>query len=68
MLAKKFKLDAMSADDLWLLHERLSGILSTQSRQKSINSKSVWPFSAAGWQIKSAACRCSVKGRGAGIL
>jgi DNA-binding protein H-NS len=30
MLAKKFELEAMSADDLWSLHERISGILSTR--------------------------------------
>jgi DNA-binding protein H-NS len=30
MLAKEFELEAMSADDLWSLHERLSGILSTR--------------------------------------
>ena len=30
MLAKKFELEAMSADDLWSLHERISGVLSTR--------------------------------------
>lgn len=30
MSAKKFELDSMSVDDLWSLHERISGILSTR--------------------------------------
>jgi DNA-binding protein H-NS len=30
MSAKKFDLEAMSVDDLWSLHERISGILSTR--------------------------------------
>ncbi|SRR6266403_4372943 len=30
MSAKKFELEAMSVDDLWSLHERISGILSTR--------------------------------------
>ena len=30
MLAKKFELEAMSADDLWSLHESVGGILSTR--------------------------------------
>jgi DNA-binding protein H-NS len=30
MSAKKFELEAMSLDDLWLLHEGISGILSTR--------------------------------------
>jgi DNA-binding protein H-NS len=30
MSVKKFDLDAMSMDDLWSLHERISGILSTR--------------------------------------
>src|SRR6266849_1703264 len=30
MLAKKFALEAMSADDLWSLHESISEILSTR--------------------------------------
>ena len=70
MLAKKFELDAMSADDLWLLHERLSGILSTQFRQKKHQLEKRMAILSCGWtwQIKSVACRCSVKGRGAGIL
>jgi DNA-binding protein H-NS len=30
MSAKKFDLETMSVDDLWSLHERISGILSTR--------------------------------------
>src|SRR5438477_9756348 len=30
MPAKKFDLEAMSVDELWSLHERISGILSTR--------------------------------------
>jgi DNA-binding protein H-NS len=30
MSAKKFDLEAMSVDDLWSLHERISGLLSTR--------------------------------------
>jgi len=30
MSAKKFELEAMSVDDLWSLHERISGMLSTR--------------------------------------
>ena len=32
MSAKKFELEAMSVDDLWSLHERISGILSNRIR------------------------------------
>jgi DNA-binding protein H-NS len=32
MSAKQFELDSMSLDDLWALHERISGILSTRIR------------------------------------
>ena len=34
MSAKKFELDAMSVDDLWSLHERISGMLSTRIKAK----------------------------------
>jgi DNA-binding protein H-NS len=30
MLAKKFELDSMQVDDLWLLHQQISAILSTR--------------------------------------
>jgi DNA-binding protein H-NS len=34
MSAKKFELEAMSVDDLWSLHERISGILSTRIKSE----------------------------------
>ena len=33
-MSKKFELEAMSVDDLWALHERLSGILSERIKSE----------------------------------